>query len=134
MGLHSTALAERRGSAVAMSGHREPRWSEFDASIRETARALWLAGFEPLNGHGRETALAETGMAIQDMVMRCDPAQLLAEADRLQALVTLWGLPAETEARTLRVEGSYDPHHRSACLILLGVQDDMLPAAVRCTP
>lgn len=110
----------------------EPPWLDLDDGIRETVRALWLAGFEPTDsGDGRKRDM-DCSLDVPAVFMRVDASRLISEAERLNALVTSWGVPAETDAHGATVQASYAPAEGIGVLMLFGVLDavplDMLRA------
>lgn len=117
--------------AARAAKREEPPWAELDDVIRETVRALWRAGFAPTDsGDGRKVGMA-CAIDVPHVFLRCDPAQLIAESSRLQALLTSWGLPAAAADGAPLIQASYAPSDGVAVLMLCGVCDEMLPPAAR---
>lgn len=114
---------------------REPPWDELDAGIRDLVRALWRAGFTPVDsGDGSRTgdkADMECALDVPHVFMTCDPAALVAEADRLQALIASWGVPERSEDGEPNTHANYAPIDGIGLLALYRITDAMLPAAAR---
>ena len=117
---------------------REPPWEELDDSIRETVRALWRAGFAPIDsGDGRragDKADMECAVDVPHVFMTCPPTELIREADRLYAFLASWGLPERGERGEPYVSANYATADNIGILALYMVTDDMLPATARCAP
>jgi len=69
----------------------EPPWPELDDGIRETVRALWLAGFAPTDsGDGSKSGSMSCALPVPHVAMRCDPRDLVADSRRLLVVVDSW--------------------------------------------
>jgi hypothetical protein len=85
-----------RGGVVSDDERDEPPWPELDDGIRETVRALWLAGFDPTDsGDGARRGIkadwGDEALDVPHVFMCCEPCDLLTDARRLLALVESWG-------------------------------------------
>ena len=102
----------------------EPPWAELDDGIRETVRALWLAGFAPTDsGDGNSKAGMECALAVPHVFMRCDPQDLVADARRLQTIVDSWatyGRWRDAASDGPSVQACYLPRGDAAVLELYG--------------
>lgn len=113
----TTAIAA--GAWLRGLARSEPPWGELDAGIRETVRALWLAGFEPTDSGDGSKADMECAIAdVAHVFMRCAPADLARRADELAILVSDW--PSSGNYNGNRVEASYSPSDGIAVLMLFG--------------
>jgi hypothetical protein len=98
-----------------------------DPGIRGTVRWLQENGFHTTDsGDGASKSdLIATGDALDfpHVFMTCAPEVLVSEARRLYAMLGSFGT----------VEATYSPNDGIAVLALIGVTDDKLPKANRCS-
>lgn len=119
-GSHAATDNESAEQLCTCEPTTEPPWAELDAGIRETVRVLWAAGFTPTDsGDGSKAATMECAVETAHVFMRCDPAHLIAEADRLAALVSAWPRTGDYNGEV--VEASYAPGDGIGVLMLFGV-------------
>lgn len=113
-----------------MSERIEPPWADLDDGIRETVRALWRSGYETTDsGDGRRTGAKSDMDNVLDephVFMVCDPGRMIDEADRLHAMVSMWGVDEDA----INVQASYSPSDGVAVLMLFGVDDETVRKAI----
>lgn len=120
--LDAPEVAITSGAGARIAGERtEPPWPELDDGIRETVRALWLAGFEPTDsGDGSKANTMECALDVTHVFMRCEPGAVVAEAQRLLALVATWGERFAGPAAGPAVQACYLPVDDVAVIELYG--------------
>lgn len=97
-----------------------------DPGIRETVRRLRDAGFDTRDSGDGVTKLAAGWEALDfpHVVIRCEPAQVVAEARRLHTFVTEHGICVEPVGHSsVWIEASYDPVNDIATIMLAGMSD-----------
>lgn len=91
----------------------EPDYATLDPGVRELVRELRAAGFDTTDsGDGSKVTWQEGALPFRHVVAQVEPADLIREAHRLQALaghlgLTGWG-----------IEASYSPADGVALLVL----------------
>lgn len=103
----------------------EPPWPEFGDGIRETVRAVWLAGFQPTDSgdgarQGIKADYGDEALDVPHVFMVCKPCDLLTDARRLFALVESWGKRFVGPAAGPMVQACYLPGDDVAVLELYG--------------
>jgi hypothetical protein len=97
-----------------------PPWDELDDGIRETVRALWQANFSPVDsGDGSKVGKMECALDMPHVILRCDPAFLFEEANRLHRLVKTWPRVGTYDGNA--IEASYCPSDGIGLIGLYGV-------------
>ena len=102
-----------------------------DPGITEVVAFLRRHGFRTTDsgdGHSKGDTM-DCALDVPNVAMVCDPGTLLAEADRLRAALEATGVALAAEDAP-SIQASYDPVDGSAVLLLLGLDDNALHAAV----
>ena len=102
-----------------------------DPGIVEVVAFLRRHGFRTTDsGDGRSKGdTMDCALDVPNVAMVCEPGTLLAEADRLRATLEAAGVALTTE-NAPSIQASYDPVDGSAVVLLLGLDDAALIAAM----
>lgn len=109
----------------------EPPWDELDDGIRETVRLLWSNGFSTSDsGDGRLQgwkADMEGAIDRPHVFSCCAPDELIAECNRLKALLDEHVPGWDAEYPKTMIQGTYSPMDNGLGIVeLYGVEDRML--------
>jgi len=122
---------------IHIDGADEPvDYELLDAGIRRTVRLLRDNGFRTCDsGDGTKAAEMDCAVGYPMVAMLAEPGVLVAEADRLHALMLANGIdirePGPEEDDVPVIDASYDPASRVAVIVLVGVADHHLPDITR---
>lgn len=110
-----------------------------DPGIRFVVQTLRTWGFRTTDsGDGQSKPEEQREIQIPHVVMVIeDPACLVAEANRLASLLSSIGVeivPIGPDDTNVEIHATYDAADRSATLILLGLNDEVLDGLVRRSP
>lgn len=100
-----------------MDSRQVPPYDEIDAGVRDVVQLVYEAGFEPCDsGDGSKVGTMGCALPFKHVFCVVDPADMLAEAGRLQVL-----LDDSPLQRWWKVEASYSAKDGRA--FLLAIED-----------
>jgi hypothetical protein len=125
---------------IYWSNENKMDYDELDPGIRETVRLLRSNGFETVDsGDGRTKFMQaaaegkepdECALPFPNVAIKCDPDDLVKEADRLKELIETLGIPLEgvgpeisDNDAPVEIQASYDPVDGSSIILVLYLDD-----------